>query len=48
MRPSKLRILLPFVLAVSAIAQQPTSQAAAKPLFKLQEVMIPVRDGVHL
>jgi len=30
--------------AVSAQAQQPE----VKPIFKLQEVMIPVRDGVHL
>ena len=35
-------------LAVSLTAQQTSTQAASKPLFTLQEVMIPVRDGVHL
>jgi uncharacterized protein len=34
--------------AISAAAQQSPPQPPAKPLFKLQEVMIPVRDGVHL
>jgi uncharacterized protein len=33
--------------AVPAQAQQPPADSAA-PTFKLQEVMIPVRDGVHL
>ena len=32
------------LLAVPSQAQEP----AAKPIFKLQEVMIPVRDGVNL
>jgi putative CocE/NonD family hydrolase len=32
------------VVATSGLAQQP----AAKPIFKFQEVMIPMRDGVHL
>ena len=43
-------VLITLLLAVHAAAQQPsaTAQAAPKPLFKLQEVMIPVRDGVHL
>jgi uncharacterized protein len=36
------------LIAIPAIAQQTPQQPAAKPLFKLQEVMIPVRDGVHL
>jgi uncharacterized protein len=31
-------------VSVSAVAQQP----AAAPIFKFQEVMIPMRDGVHL
>jgi hypothetical protein len=35
------------LLAISLSAQTP-SQTPAKPLFELQEVMIPVRDGVHL
>jgi uncharacterized protein len=35
-------------LAITLSAQQVPSQTPAKPLFKLQEVMIPVRDGVHL
>jgi putative CocE/NonD family hydrolase len=37
-----------LLIAISAAAQQSSPQPAAKPLFKLQEVMIPVRDGVHL
>ena len=36
------------VCVISSSAQQTPQQPAAKPLFKLQEVMIPVRDGVHL
>src|SRR5580698_6684106 len=34
-------------LLTSAAAQTP-QQPEAKPLFNFQEVMIPVRDGVHL
>ena len=41
-------LILPLLIAISAAAQQSSPQPAAKPLFKLQEVMIPVRDGVHL
>ena len=44
MRSFAMCIVLTLVLAVSAQAQQPE----AKPIFKLQEVMIPMRDGVHL
>ena len=44
MRSSILRVVLAVLFAVSAAAQQTTP----KPLFKLQEVMVPVRDGVHL
>ena len=41
------RLSLVFVLlTISAISQQTVTPS--KPLFKLQEVMIPVRDGVHL
>jgi uncharacterized protein len=40
--------VLPLLLAASSTAPQTPQQPAAKPLFKLQEVMIPVRDGVHL
>ncbi len=36
-----------FFLLVSAIAQT-APQPEAKPIFTYQEVMIPVRDGVHL
>jgi len=36
------------LIVVSAFAQQSSPPAPAKPLFTLQEVMIPVRDGVHL
>ena len=46
------RFTLSFVVAVlsalSVAAQQTPPPAAAKPLFTLQEVMIPVRDGVRL
>ncbi|HEV2717042.1 MAG TPA: hypothetical protein VGU64_17390 [Terriglobales bacterium] len=52
MRSSILRLGLLWSIAtlslVDAQAQQTPQQSAAKPLFKLQEVMIPVRDGVHL
>ena len=47
-------IFLTLVFAVSLAAQQSPAahtsapQSAANPLFKLQEVMIPVRDGVRL
>jgi putative CocE/NonD family hydrolase len=47
-RVSKLKIVLPLLLAVAAVAQQAQQQAEAKPVFTLQEVMIPVRDGIHL
>jgi putative CocE/NonD family hydrolase len=36
-----------LLITISAVAQTPTPPAV-RPLFKLQEVMIPVRDGVHL
>jgi uncharacterized protein len=54
LRLSNFRFLVPLFLAVALAAQQnPASsqgpqQPAPKPLFTLQEVMIPVRDGVHL
>jgi len=45
----RLGIAMAVLLGVSAAAQETASaQPPAKPLFKLQEVMIPVRDGVHL
>src|SRR5271155_2350804 len=40
--------VLPLLFAISATAPQTPQQPDSKPLFKLQEVMIPVRDGVHL
>src|SRR5277367_5923866 len=40
--------VLPLLFAISAAAPQTPQQSEPKPLFKLQEVMIPVRDGVHL
>jgi uncharacterized protein len=46
-RSSILRVAL-LILTSTAIAQQAPQQPAPKPLFKLQEVMIPVRDGVRL
>ena len=48
MRLHKRLPLALFLVTISAIAQQTPPQTASKPLFKLQEVMIPVRDGVHL
>jgi uncharacterized protein len=36
------------LLGILAAGQETPQPPAAKPLFKLQEVMIPVRDGVHL
>ena len=48
MRPFKLPVILFLAVTISISAQQSTPQAASKPLFKLQEVMIPVRDGVRL
>ena len=44
----KISTLVPLLFAISAAGQQPTQQPPPKPPFKLQEVMIPVRDGVHL
>jgi uncharacterized protein len=44
-----LRFILPVLISISAVAQQTAqSQQPSKPLFKLDEVMVPVRDGVHL
>jgi len=52
-RPSIVRLLVLVVLAGLSAAQQSSSNQQysvqpPKPLFKLQEVMIPVRDGVRL
>ena len=44
LRKSAFFLAFSFFLAISAVAQQPV----AAPLFKYEEVMIPVRDGVHL
>jgi len=43
--------ILPLSLALSAFAQtaqQPAAQPEAKPVFNYQQVLVPVRDGVHL
>ena len=48
MRTSILRFVLPLLLAISGIAQQTPQPPTPKSIFKFQEVMIPVRDGVHL
>ena len=48
MRLSILRFGVSWLIAISAASQQTPPQPSAKPLFTLQEVMIPVRDGVHL
>jgi uncharacterized protein len=37
-----------FIASTAAQQAAPQPSEPAKPLFKLQEVMIPVRDGVHL
>ena len=42
----KLHLFVLVTVVSSSIAQQ--SQTPSKPLFKLEEVMIPVRDGVRL
>jgi uncharacterized protein len=43
------RLILTVILSISAVSQEATApQPAPNPPFKLQEVMIPVRDGVHL
>jgi uncharacterized protein len=47
-RSSNLRLILPLFIVISVAAQQAPPQSPAKPLFKLQEAMVPVRDGVHL
>jgi putative CocE/NonD family hydrolase len=40
---------VPLLFLISAAAQTPQQPApASKPLFTFQEVMIPVRDGIHL
>lgn len=44
MRPLAMCLVLSWLLAVSGQAQRPE----AKPIFNLKEVMIPMRDGVHL
>jgi uncharacterized protein len=40
--------LLLSLSVLCADAQQPAQQSGSAPVFTLQEVMIPVRDGVHL
>jgi putative CocE/NonD family hydrolase len=37
-----------LLVTISAVAQQTSTQTPSKPVFTLREVMIPVRDGVHL
>lgn len=48
MHPPIIRFFVVFLLAVAAVAQETSPPAEAKPIFTLQEVMVPVRDGVHL
>ncbi|MGA7217887.1 MAG: CocE/NonD family hydrolase [Candidatus Sulfotelmatobacter sp.] len=49
MRRPLLHSLLPLLCLVSATAQTAEQPAPPpKPLFNFQEVMIPVRDGIHL
>ena len=40
--------LILLLVTIPAAPQQTSTQTPAKPVFTLQEVMIPVRDGVHL
>lgn len=47
MPSSTLRFVL-ALFAISAAAQQTAPQPPPKPIFKLEEVMVPVRDGVRL
>src|SRR5438270_11775012 len=47
MRPL-LKVVVPILLIISSAAQETPSAPAAKPLFTYREVMIPMRDGVHL
>ena len=47
MRVVRLLFVL-FLVGAPLAAGQETPPAAAQPLFKFQEVMVPVRDGVHL
>src|SRR6201998_4750838 len=43
------RLLMVFLIAgVSCAASQEAQAPAAQPIFQYQEVMVPVRDGVHL
>src|SRR5208282_4594376 len=48
LRSSALCLAVPVFLGLCASAQQTPSQTPFKPVFTLQEVMVPVRDGVHL
>jgi putative CocE/NonD family hydrolase len=48
LRSSALSLAAPLLFAFCACAQQTPPQPAPKPIFTLQEVMVPVRDGVHL
>ncbi len=48
MRWSIPHLVMPCLVVITAVAQETVPAPAAKPLFKFQEVMIPVRDGVHL
>jgi len=47
LRLPNFRFALPLIFALSLSAQQ-NAPEPSKPLYKLQEVMVPVRDGVHL
>ena len=48
MRLFTLCFVIPLAIVLNLPAQQSTPSAPGKPLFNLQEVMIPVRDGVRL
>ena len=48
MRLDKRLSLILLLVTIPAAPQQTSTQTPAKPMFTLEEVMIPVRDGVHL
>ena len=47
MRSSIILFILLLIVAIS-VATQESQQSPPKPIFKFEEVMIPVRDGVNM
>ncbi|HEV2397306.1 MAG TPA: CocE/NonD family hydrolase [Candidatus Sulfotelmatobacter sp.] len=48
MRFFKLLVFSCLIVTLASAQQVPSQQTPSTPIFRLQEVMIPVRDGVHL